>query len=105
MKFRERLKHWGPLLGRGYKATALIVFSTLVLFGLLNLICWWVLRPSRHTPSAAEFRRLPESFSKLYPELSEAQWSEFLKSADLSKFVFEPFTHFRNADQSSTYFN
>ena len=61
MKFRERLKHWGPLLGRGYKATALIVFSTLVLFGLLNLICWLVLRPSRHTPSAAEFRRLPES--------------------------------------------
>ncbi len=93
-------------LVRGYKAVALIVLNTLVLFVLLNLVCWAGLKIHRPAPEDGGFRKVPDSLnSELYPSLSESQLKQHFSELKKLRYVFEPFTHFRNKDCSGQYVN
>jgi len=103
---RERLKQRLAGFVGGYKAVALIVLNTLILFILLNILCFVglkLLHRGGAGPETAWDRALNASFHN--SDLSEIQQNRLMEELRAHRIEFEPFTNFRGRDARGQYLN
>jgi hypothetical protein len=98
-------KTWAAVV-RGYKAVAVILLHTLVLFALVNLLCSAALSILPRAKDPGGWSMVPEpTLAKAYPDLGEAERRQLFRELAEFKFTFQPFTHFRARDYSGKYVN
>jgi hypothetical protein len=103
---QELLRRGREAFLRGYKATSLVLTTTLVLFVLLNIACYVVLKVTRPDEDASGYRTVdPSLHPVMYPGLDEGQRARFFREMRGLKYVFEPFTHFKVADRRGEFVN
>jgi hypothetical protein len=92
-------------LGRAYKAVALLTFSSIVLFALLNLTLWPFSssRPVQGESASKSFSW--EEMRKIYPDLDGDQMLQLLAETWSRPFVYEPYTHFKEAPFTGQFIN
>jgi hypothetical protein len=90
---------------RWYIGAAILLLNTLVLFVLINLLCWGVLfihgrraRPSYLTYSDNWYRNI-------YPSMPDAEWKEMLREVKDRPFGYQPYTMVTDLPYQGRYVN
>lgn len=93
-----------------YTNIALLVLNTLLVFVLLNVLCWCVLKVQaalwtfRHGNVVfATYKGV--DFQQLYPGMTNTQITQLLEETWSRPLVFEPFTQFKERPFHGTYIN
>lgn len=79
---------------RFYVGAAILLLNTLLLFVLLNLICWGILavHQARARPSYLTYS--DEWYRSVYPGMADSDWKELVKETKERPFAFAPYSMF-----------
>ncbi len=90
---------------RWYVGGAVLLLNTLLLFVLLNLVCWAVLdiHELRARPSYLKYSN--DYYRKVYPTMSDSDWKELVKETKDRPFAFRPYVMFAEPPYQGRYVN
>jgi len=89
-----------------YRATALLLLNTLLLFALLNLAlgAFFYLSDGSYKPTGT--LRYPKAYlAQVYPHMREEEWRALLKETQTLQLEFVPYTHFKERPRKGKYVN
>jgi hypothetical protein len=81
-----------PRLVRWYIGAAILLLNTLLLFVLLNLLCWGVLEIHKLRSRPSYLTYSDNWYRNIYPSMPDAEWKELLKEIKDRPFGYQPYT-------------
>jgi hypothetical protein len=90
---------------RWYTGAAILLLNTLLLFVLINLLCWGVLEIHKRR-SRPDYLTYSDSwYRNIYPSMSDSQWKELLREIKDRPFGYQPYTMVTETPYQGTYVN
>jgi len=96
---RSSLARWVQF----YRSTALILLNTFLLLVLINLALWGAYRLQQAVRGKGD--EITDILKGAYPHMSAAEIGQLLNETKALRYVYEPFTQFREAPCQGTYLN
>ncbi len=90
---------------RWYIGAAIILFNTLLLFIVLNLICWGALALHKLRARPTYLTYSDNWYRTVYPTMADADWKELLKETKDRPFGFQAYTMFTEIPYQGRYVN
>src|SRR5579862_8265542 len=83
-----------PRIVRWYVTTAIILFNTVILFIVLNLVIWAGLKFHRRNQRPAYLTHSDTFYRKVYAPMPDDQWKELVREIKDRPFAFTPYEMF-----------
>ncbi|NBV23888.1 MAG: SGNH/GDSL hydrolase family protein [Proteobacteria bacterium] len=102
----NRVRRWFEKVAKPYRFVAVLTLNTLVVFSLVNLVCW-LIPPSTNQPiwkKLIQKHGLP-TIMAAYPHMQAPEVVDLLRETWGRKIVYEPLTEFREPASSGRYVN
>ena len=81
-----------PRIVRWYMGSAILLFNTLILFIVINLLCWagLAIHAARARPAYLSYS--DEWYRKTYAPMPDSEWKEMVRETKVRPFGFQPYT-------------